>query len=488
MEEKGVKVGNEAVKLTASKLITTLIGLISAMLLSRFRTLAEFGTYSQLLLAINLACSIFMLGLPNSINYFLAKADSKEERAEFLSVYYTLSTLLSFLIGLILVLSCPLLERFFKNTAIKYFWYFLALYPWTKVIMAGVENLLIVYRKTSLLVVFRVLNSAMLLGIIIFIRAINGSFNQYMVLLSAVEIIFTLWVYVLVKRNGRQVTFSLDRKLIADIFRFSLPIGLSSVIGTLNIELDKLVITSFLTTESLAIYTNASRELPVKMITASLTAVLMPQIVRLLKQEKKEAAVKLWNSATTISFAFISLLAVGCFTFAPEVMTLLYSAKYLSGAGVFRIYCLTLLFRCTYFGMLLNAGGNTKFLMYSSLASLVVNMVLNYPFFYLFGMIGPALATLIAVLTIGLYQLAYTCKKAAISFSKIFPWQNCAFFLAVNSVCALLFYGLKDLIHRQTMINNNYLAILLGLVWSIGFIGFSYKRLKKEWFYLNKER
>ena len=63
-------IGSDALKLTISKLITMAIALVNAMLLSRFRTLEEYGTYSQLLLIINLATTFFMLGLPNSINYF----------------------------------------------------------------------------------------------------------------------------------------------------------------------------------------------------------------------------------------------------------------------------------------------------------------------------------------------------------------------------------------------------------------------------------
>ena len=86
---------SDAVKLSVSKIIANGLMLVSAMLLARIRTLEENGTYSQLMLVINLAASIFMMGLPNSINFFLAKAERKEDQNYFLSVYYTLSTLLS---------------------------------------------------------------------------------------------------------------------------------------------------------------------------------------------------------------------------------------------------------------------------------------------------------------------------------------------------------------------------------------------------------
>lgn len=62
--------GRDAVNLTLSKVIALGITMLSSMLLSRFRTLEEYGTYSQLMLVVQLAISIFTLGLPNSINFF----------------------------------------------------------------------------------------------------------------------------------------------------------------------------------------------------------------------------------------------------------------------------------------------------------------------------------------------------------------------------------------------------------------------------------
>ena len=53
--------------LSVSKFFTLAISLVSAMLLSRYRTLQEYGTYSQLLLVSNLVVSIISLGLPSSI-------------------------------------------------------------------------------------------------------------------------------------------------------------------------------------------------------------------------------------------------------------------------------------------------------------------------------------------------------------------------------------------------------------------------------------
>lgn len=482
------RVGSNAVKLTAAKFITLAIGMVSSMLLSRFRSLTEYGTYSQMMMAVSLATSLIMLGLPNSISYFLSKTKDPDERADFLSVYYTLSTALSILVGVVLVAITPLLEMYFKNELIRTFWYFMATYPWTKVIMSGTENLLIAYNKSNTLTVFKVLNSVLLLAIILIIQVLGGTFTQYIILFLAVEAAFTLWTYFIAKQNAKKLRFSLDKNLIKTIFAFSLPIGFASVVGTINIELDKLVITSMFSTEELAIYSNASKELPVSIISTSITAVLLPQVVRLMHDSKKEEAVNLWKSATTISFAIISFIAAACFVFAPEVIEVMYSAKYLPGVSVFRVYCVVLLCRCTYFGLMLNATGKTKFILYSSIGTLLLNCSLNYLFYLIMGFTGPAVATFITTAVMAVIQLLYTSKRIKVPFYSIFPWKNCALLILFNGLCGAAIYFVKSAIEGRWEINSILLAVALGIVWFAFFALTMFKPLKKQWTFLNKER
>lgn len=478
-------IGSDVIKLTGSKVATTLIALISSMLLSRFRSLTEYGTYSQILMAINLVCSIIMLGLPNCINYFLAKTEIGQERDHFLSVYYTLNTILSLMVGLVLVLSTPLLEIVFKNDLIRSFWYFLAFFPWTKIIMSSVENLLIVYHKTNTLMLYRVANSVALLGIIMLVQVCGGTFASYMALYLTMEVFFTLWTYWQVTKITSNFRPRLDKNLMKTIFSFSLPIGIASVVGTINIELDKLAITTFFSTEDLAIYTNASKELPVTVIATSLTAVLLPQMVRLLRDEKKKEAVELWKSATTLSFAIICFIAAACFVFAPEVITVLYSTKYIDGVPVFRVYCLVLLLRCTYFGMLLNATGNTKFILYSSIGSVFLNFVLNYLLYYSIGFIGPALATFLSSLIMSIVQLIYSGKVCGVSFRNVYPWRNTFLLMALNICFGIMAF----LLHKFNcgFINPFISVIIVSIVWFLVISITLYKPLQKQWKSLNSK-
>lgn len=132
---KKASVGGDAIYLTVSKIIVLFIGMITSMLLARFRTLEEYGTYSQIIMITDLVSTILMLGLPNSINYFLAKARTDEEKQRFMSVYITLSGIFTFVIAVCLFLALPVISEYFKNPAITTFSYVFAIYPWSSLMI-----------------------------------------------------------------------------------------------------------------------------------------------------------------------------------------------------------------------------------------------------------------------------------------------------------------------------------------------------------------
>lgn len=473
--------GSDAVKLTVSKVITLVISILSAMLLARFRTLEEYGTYSQLLLITGLVTSLLMAGLPNSINYFLARAESIGEKQRFLSVYYTLSTALSILSGFILVCTAPLIIQYFKNDAIKSFIYFLAVFPLTSIITSSIENVLVVFNKTSLLFIYKLLNSTLLLLIIVAVQLLHLNFTVYMIMLVVLQCIFALSVYIIVKDISGKLYILFDRAIIKQVLAFSLPIGLASVVGNINMQLDKLVIGKLMNTAQLAIYTNASVEIPVTVIAASLTAVLMPKLVCMLKDGQYSDAVKLWGNSIILSYVAICFSAAALFIFAPEVMTLLYSEKYLSGVSVFRVYSLVLLLRCTYFGMILNAKGRTRFILYSSIAALALNLAFNLAFFKAFGFAGPAIATLISTLIIALCQLYATSNLLRIPFLRIFPWKELLRISLINIVWGVVFFILKKIIPMDLLFGKIGEALVLGLIWSLLYLCSIFGTVKNNW-------
>lgn len=478
-------IAGDATKLICVKVLTTVLTMISTMLLSRFRTLEEYGTYSQIQLVITTVITLLMVGLPNSTNYFLGKADSEKEKKEFLSIYYTLCTISGLLSGVLILIGLPIIEKYFNNSSIGIFWYFMLLYPWTRIILSGIENILIIFNRIRKLIIFKVLYGFATLGIIAVCWFMNISFYNYMIFFLATEIGFSLWAYKLSGNPVHGLKICLNKNKIKEILNFSLPVGLASVVGTISIELDKLMIGYFYNTEELAIYTNASKEMPVTIVASAITAVLMPQMVKVLKRGENKKAVELWKDATSLSYICIAFLAIALFVFAPDVITILYSEKYLPGVSVFRIYSLVLLLRTTYFAMVLNAVGKTKFIFNTSIISLLINVVLNFICYVVFGFIGPAIATFVSIAIVAFIQLWYTSREINIPIKEVFPWKTLGNITGINIVMGIIVYIIKLLLPLDKRFGTIAETIFLGISWGIVYLVIEKKKITTLWNALN---
>lgn len=455
-------VSKDATILSISKVLSMTISMISAMLLSRFRSLDEYGTYSQILTVVNLATAIFMLGLPNSINYFIAQSRNDEERSRFVSLYYNIVTVMCVAVGILLYIVIHFIVMYYDNQMIYSFDYILLLLPWTQIVIGGLSNMLVASGNTMRVLIYNLARGLALLTIIFLVQILGQSFYQYMIYYMCVEMIFSLWVYAEAKKLVCKWYFNWDTGLLKRVFSFSIPMGLASSISTLSIQLDHLMVGRFFTTEELAVFSNAAKELPFTIISSAFTAVLVPKMAKLFKNNQNLEAVEIWKKSVELNAIILFFCATTCFIFAPQIMTILYSQKYLSGVSVFRVYGLVLIMRITYFGMVLNSKGKSKFIMYSSAISLLLNFILNYVGMSLFGMLGAALATLLSLLIIGYAQLMFSAHILEISIKDIFPWAKLLHVLIINLVWGFIASVILTILKIGTEWQDIVKAIALG--------------------------
>ena len=191
---KRKNIGSSALVLSGSKIINLMLSMITSMLLSRYLSLAEYGTYSELQTVTSLVVSIFALGLPNSINYFLASCDA-EFKKKFLTFYYFAITVLSIIVAGLMFFSKNIIAQYYKNPSLVVYSFFLAIIPWTKMIISSRSNMLIVDAKLKRELVYSVTNSIFLLLVAIFTILGRSSLYIYLWIYVIVEILFSLLTY-----------------------------------------------------------------------------------------------------------------------------------------------------------------------------------------------------------------------------------------------------------------------------------------------------
>lgn len=486
--KKKTNIGGSMVLLTLSRVMNLSINLLTVMLMSRYRTLSEYGTYSAILMVVNLALPFFLLGFPMSLNFFYPRAETPEERDRFLSAYFLSVITLAVFAGVLLYATSSLWGQYFQNPNMVRFSYLLAILPWTKAMAESRSNLLVASGQEKKLVCITLAVNFALLFAVLLTKWLDKSFAFYLILFSSVEIVGAL----VILREGSKLIGQWymwpSKSLLLRILKFSVPIGLATFVGMLNMELDKLMIGYWFGTETLAIYANAAKELPITIVAASFTAILLPTMTRFFKEKRLAEGIALWSSSVELSFWLIVFSVGVLFVFAPQVIMLLYSEKYLPGIAVFRIYSCVLIWRTTYFGMILNVTGHTKLVLKYSLISLLLNVVMNFVFYHAFGLIGPALATFFSMGVMAFVQLQRSAKLLQFPFNSLFPWKRLGMIIVFNLVTIVLLMALLQFFSLRINDLNMLTVVVIIIVWFVLYLLVFKGRITTLWRVLKEDK
>lgn len=476
--------GKKALWLTTSKIATTGITMIVTMLLSRFRTLEEYGTYSQINIITTVVSAIFVMGLPSSVSYFLNKADNEIEKQRFLSTYFSFGTILGLGIAVIIFAIYPLFVSYFNNDLLNTYKFAVLLLPWIGIFNSSVENIFISYNRVKLLIIYRLTYSVMLLAVVAAFSWCNGSFYTYMHVYCALQVMFVVGLYVLTYFISGKIGALVDKNIAKEMLLFSVPLGFSNIISTLNIELDKIMVGRIFNTDQLAIYTNMSKELPLNMLTVSVTTLLLPKIVSFVKNRKWNEAIRFWGVAIELSAVIICFVSAMLFAYSDTVIRILYSDKYISGNLIFKIYTITSLVKITSWGILLNSSNNTKKIFHASLLTLGCNFILNLLLMRWFGIAGAAIATLVSEFFGIAIKLKYSANISGVSIRRIIPWASLTKIVCIcAALCALAIVMNKG---WNAVFDNQLIGVVIsGFVTLLVYVGIMLKPTKKRWRELN---
>ena len=125
--------------------------------------------------------------------------------------------------------------------------------------------------------------------------------------------------------------------------KFSIPLGLSSPIGTLYQTLDEVFVAALCPAAAFAVFMTGAREIPlIGIVTGSVTSVLIVEYARLHGEGKPAEIVGLIHRAMLIRQLILIPVMAFLLCMAPELMRLLYGAPYKGPRRPFRVYLLLL--------------------------------------------------------------------------------------------------------------------------------------------------
>lgn len=446
------------------KIVTTLSTMIQTKLLATGLSLEEYGSYSQANMVVSIGTSLIMLGLGDAINYFYNSSDMALNHSNKNKIINTI-----FLIEIFAGLSFAFAVVLFRRNIANYFSnYFLGALLIVAAFKPVLDNLLYFYqvlyvstgRAKTIAVRNLIITLLRIIAIYICVNMMNSVAYIFvtLILLDLLQLIFFKLNFA--ANDFTICPFNVSVSYIKQILTYSLPMGMFAITNMLSREIDKLVVGRLTDTETLAIYANCSKILPFDIIVVSFATVLIPYIMRYISSGEKSKAAMIFSNYMKIGYYSVWILGVAVLITSNQVITMLYTETYVQGNTVFIIYVLDSMLKFASMHLILTAGGKSKQIMLYSLATMLLNLILNIALYFAFGIVGPALATLF---TTGLYTyfiLRSSVKLIGVKWKDVIDFKDMASFSATLMASGIAFYVLNQVLLNVSV--NQYVAMLIS--------------------------
>jgi len=470
------------------KIINRASALFAIIYLSYHLPKEDYGSYRQVWLLFNTLVPVLSLGIPVSVNYFFPLLREEQKKTFIFQTYFCL-LILGFLFALLFFLGASGFSVLFNNNQINELMKYFCIIPFLALPTLFYQNLFICLDNPLLATKVSLLSSIFYFIAIVVPLQLGYSIIDMIYCLTIFYLIQFLVISCLYYKIFRKKIFRFNRKLLMDQFKYAIPVGLSSAIGIIGINIDNVFVSTYFDIKSFAEYANGAMELPfIGIITGSIMAVLMPEFVKRYNDKKNNDVIRLWHSSIIKTAVLFFPLMCFLFIFSQELIIIFFSSIYKDGisADIFRIYLLQLPCRLTIFGVVLLSMNQPKFVLKTSLLFLFLNISLNYILIrqeYL-SIMGPAVSTVISLYCISLLQLNKIGIKFNLKFSQIFPWIQLAKIIIISVLSGLIIYlvNFKILNLFDNIFLNNLVIVLIGLCsYSILFLflGFITKTINK---------
>lgn len=458
----------DAIFLAFIKLLTTALSLVITRLLSEYLEIREYGTYSQIMLMVSTVASFTIFGMMDGTNYFYSIESDSDKKEAYVSTIWALQCFLSTIVGIVILVFSKLICNYFDNPDLKNLIIFAAVLPWAQNLLWILQSLIVAIGKAKTLA-FRNLAVA-LIRLVVVLLVILWVRSIVIVLISTLilDILQMIFFLIVLRRNQCTLKFSrIDIGLIGDILRYCAPMAIFIMVNAFNRDMDKYLISLMTDTETLALYANASKQLPFDIVMTSFCTVLIPYITRYISEKKNKQAAELYKLFLEITYISTGILCMAALSVSPQLMKLLYSDKYINGVLIFSIYILVDLFRFTNITLVLCAAGKTKKLMLLGFGSLIVNAILNIILYKALSITGPAIATLVVTVLTGVLMLYFSAAILNTRISGFFDFKYLMYFASVGVILSL---GLSILRNFLDGIGVHYFVTLIAVAGLYGVI------------------
>lgn len=436
-----------------SNIAAKAVGVLLIPLYTAKLSLGEFGVWDLLDVTITILAEVFILGQASSI-ILLNNSDEYKDRKE--ASLFTVTTFVLACSALLVVLAESITSLFpstFQNTPVHSGYIRLAAY----IVLLRVMNNLFLAKvradeQSSYYTVVSIARILLMTGITIYFVAWLGKGIGGILYAAALAEFFI--IIVLLTKVIPQMKVQFDKKIFSAALKFGLPLVFSSL-GFMLLNLsDRYVIKYLLGAKWLGLYGLGYRAAGVlnMFLILPFNLSLMPIAYKFYGQKEDK---RYFSKLTTYSTFFFVWGFVFLSLFSPELIKIFalkneFESAYLVVPVILLSYVFSGMRLNASLGMLLTK--NTKHIAWITIGAAVLNIVLNFIFVPMFGIIAAAVNTLFAFVIF--YSVTQTLSN---KYYKI-PFENKKLFIMifVGSILSAAVYVMPFM--------NSFFVILIKLI------------------------
>ena len=385
------------------------IGIISPMILSRYFSKGDYGTYKQVMYVYNTLLIVFTLGLPKAYSYFIPRVSLPESK-DVIRKISRLFAILGLFLSLLLFCGASAIADLLHNPdlelAIKWF----SPTPLLLLPVMGIEGILASYKKAKHIALFTLcMRVFTLLFTILPVITFNGTYIHSIIGFDIASLLTCIFSYYLKYLPTRGIELQRATVSYKEIFAFSLPLLSASLWIMLFQSTNQFFISRYYGNEVFAEFSNGFMEFPIiPMVVNSVATILAPLFAGMAVKNKMSIG-DIWNSALNKTIKIIYPVTIYCILFSNIVMTCFYGKMYSTSGIFFSIKNIEGFFSVIPFYPILMALGKTK--EYSRVDMVIAFLLLPLEFFIV--KLG------LPVYTIGLAYVLCSLGKVILQFAVV---------------------------------------------------------------------
>lgn len=400
------------------------VGFILPMVLVRYLSQYDYGTYQQLTLVANFCTNLLVLGLPTSVYYFYHhRAELADGRATLIAQTGVMLFLTGVAATLVVAVASPALAARMDDPALRHLLPVYACY--IGMYIAGEHFIPVLISQNRYLPAMSVELGETVFRVVALVALLSLGFG-----LKAVVMLFV--VYAALRFLGRTFWLCRGRYSMLRASRtaafartqlaYSLPLAATMGVGVIGAMLDRAIVAVAFTPTMYAIYSIGALEIPLDSIfQASVLNVLRASLPALVSEGRIDQIVRIWRD----SVRKLALIVIPCFIFlqffAERFITTLFTLRYEQSVHVFRIYLFLLPLHALVLSVVPQVFGRTRLNLYVVAVGVASNVALSFVLLRTFGILGPAIALVFSNYLISALYFAVTMRLLKAGPGRLLP-------------------------------------------------------------------